>query len=94
MPERLDVNVTLARSQSTGQVSEFFAYHGAIEVQIAGAHHFTMEFRGMVPGPAVGADASARMADAETKVKAELAARLDALKAVIPGMKAGPQTGA
>jgi hypothetical protein len=87
MAERLNVNITNARDRKTGAVGEFFAYSGACEVQVAGGHNFSMEFRGMVPGPAVGADPTARMNDAEAKVKAEIIARIEALKTVIPSIK-------
>lgn len=86
MAERLHVNVTLARDRKTGAVGEVFAYSGAVEAQIAGSHNFTMEFRGMMPGPAVGADKDARMADAEAKVRTEIQARFDAAKAKVPGI--------
>jgi hypothetical protein len=84
--ERLNVNITLAKDRKTGAVVELFQYSGAIEIQVAGGHSFTMEFRGMVPGTAVGADPAARMADAEAKVKADMQIRLDAAKAKVPGI--------
>jgi len=91
--ERLHVNITLARDRRTGVVGEVFAYSGATDEQITGGHNFTAEFRGMMPGPAVGADPTARMIDAETKVKAEIQARLDVLKAKVPAIAtfSGPQ---
>lgn len=87
MPERLHVNITLARDKKTGRVGEIFAYSGAVEEQIAGGHSFTTEFRGVMPGPATGTNPDERMADAESKVRTEILARLDSMKATVPNIK-------
>lgn len=86
MAERLSVNITLAKDRKTGAVVELFQYSGAVEIQVAGGHSFTMEFRGMVPGTSVGADPAARMTDAEAKVKTEIQTRLDSAKVKVPAI--------
>jgi hypothetical protein len=82
MAERLNVNITLVRNGKTGEVTEFFAYSGAVEEQISAGHRFTAEFNGMMSGPAVGATPAERMQYAENQVRAEIQIRLDNTKAV------------
>lgn len=84
MADRFDVNIRIVRDKATGAPVEMFEYSGAYEIQVSKIESFAVEFRGRLPGPAVGADAAAKMADAEKRAKTEVQSRLDAMRAAIP----------
>jgi hypothetical protein len=67
-----------------GNPVELFAFSGAHEFtgpSINGVGtKFTVEFRGQMAGPAVGATPAERLADAKAKVKAEVVAKMEEVK--------------
>lgn len=92
MPERLSVNITVARDRNTGQVVTLFQYTGAMEMQMGNGQMFVMEFRGRVLGTPKGDTPEEQMADAEAKVKAEIQRCMDSCKMSVPNIVTIPET--